>query len=157
MRVWAAVAPLLVLVGCSVPTLACTDIGSVSGISVTVLAPYAAQVDAVRLKVCWAENCQERDVELTPGSDTIDQGCSGPEPDDTCSATAVPNGTKVGFAELSELPAGPITVAATVTLDGRRVTAAEAARTAETSYPNGPQCGAGGNQAQIEIDRTGIR
>ena len=151
-----AVALLLLLAGCSVPTLACTEIGSVSGVSVTVLAPYAARVDAIRLKVCWAGKCQERDVELATGSDTIDQGCSGPDPDDTCSATAVPNGTKVGFAELSELPAGPITVAAMLTVDGRRVTVAKAARTAETTYPNGPQCGAGGNQAQIEIDRTGI-
>ena len=156
MRRW-AVTLLLLLAGCSVPTLACTEIGSASGISVTVLAPYAAQVDAVRLEVCWAGQCQERDVELAPGSDTVDQGCSGPDPDDTCSATAVPNNTLVGFAELPELPAGPITVAAVLTVDGRRVTLAEAARSAETTYPNGPQCGAGGNQAQIEIDRTGIR
>jgi hypothetical protein len=155
-RRW-AVASLLLLAGCSAPTLACTDIGSASGISVTVLAPYAAQVDAVRLEVCWAGQCSERNVELAPGSDTIDQGCSGSDPDDTCSATAVPNGTLVGFAELSELPAGPITVAATLTVDGRRVALAETARTAETTYPNGPQCGAGGNQARIEIDRTGIR
>ena len=79
--------------------------------------------------------------------------CSGPDPDDTCSATAVPNNTLVGFAEL---PAGPITVAAMLTVDGRRVTVAKAARTAETTYPNGLQCGAGGNHAKIEIDRTGI-
>ena len=156
MRRW-AVASLLLLAGCSAPTAVCTEIGSTSGISVTVLAPYAAQVDAVRLAVCWAGQCQERDVELAPGSDTVDQGRSGTDPDDTCSATAVPNNALVGFAELSELPAGPITVAAVLTVDGRRVTVAEAARSAETTYPNGPQCGPGGNQAQIEIDRTGIR
>ena len=132
MRRW-AVASLLLLAGCSAPTLACTEIGSTSGISVTVLAPYAAQVDALRLEACWAGQCQQRDVELAPGSDTIDQGCSGTDPDDTCSATAVPNNTLVGFAELSELPAGPITVAAVLTVDGRRVTLAEAARGAETT------------------------
>ncbi len=151
------VAALLLLVGCSAPTEACTEIGSVSGVSVTLLSPYAAQVDSVRLKVCWAGQCEDRDLELTAGSDTIDQGCSGPDRDDTCSATAVPDGTLVGFAELPELPAGPISVAATVTVNGRRVQLAEVARTAETTYPNGPQCAAGGNQAAIEIDHTGIR
>jgi hypothetical protein len=122
-----------------------------------VLAPYAAQVDDVRLEVCWAGQCQEREVELAPGSDTVDQGCSGPDPDDTCSATAVPNATKVGFVEVTGLPAGPITIAGTLTVDGRRVKLAEVSRTAETTYPNGPQCGAGGNQAAIEIDQSGIR
>ena len=156
MRSW-IVAWSLLIVGCSAPTEACTEIGSVSGVSVTVLAPYAARVDGVRLQVCWAGQCQDRDVELSPGSDTIDQGCSGPDPDDICSATAVPNGTLVGFAELPGLPAGPISVAATLTVDGRGVPVAEVTRTAETTYPNGPQCGAGGNQAAIEIDHTGIR
>jgi hypothetical protein len=42
-------------------------------------------------------------------------------------------------------------------VDGRRVQLAEVSRTAETTYPNGPQCGAGGNQAAIEIDQSGIR
>jgi hypothetical protein len=155
-RRW-AVAPLLLLGGCSVPTPACTEIGSVSGVSVTVLAPYAAQVDGLGLEVYWAGHCEEPEVELAPGSDTVDQGCSGPDPEDTCSATAVPNGTKVGFAEVTGLPAGPITIAGTLTVDGRRVQLAEVSRTAETTYPNGPQCGAGGNQAAIEIDQSGIR
>jgi hypothetical protein len=156
MRRW-AVAVALLLAGCSDPPPACTEIGSVSGVSVTVLAPYAAQVDAVRLKVCWAGQCQERDVDLSPGSDTVDQGCSGPDPEDTCSATAVPNGTLVGFTELTELPAGPIRIAAALTVKGKRVQLAEVSRTAETTYPNGPHCAAGGNQAAIEIDQAGIR
>ena len=156
MRRW-VVAVFLLVAGCSTPELSCTDIGSVSGISVTVLAPYAAQVDGVRLEVCWAGQCQERDVEVAPGSDTVDQGCSGPNPDDPCSATAVPNGTLVGFVELAGLPARPVTIEATLNVDGRRVRVAEVTRTAGTTYPNWPQCGAGGNQAAITIDRIGIR
>jgi hypothetical protein len=155
-RRW-AVALLLLLAGCSAPTEACTEIGSVSGIAVTVLAPYAAQVDGVRLEVCWAGQCQEREVQLAPGSDTADQGCSGTDPEDTCSATAVPNDTKVGFVEMTGLPAGAITIAGTLTVDGRRVQLAEVSQTAETTYPNGPRCGPGGNQAAIEIDQSGIR
>jgi hypothetical protein len=156
MRRW-AVAVALLLTGCSTPPAACTEIGSASGVSVTVLAPYAARIDGVRLKVCWDGECQERDVELSPGSDTVDQGCSGSDPEDTCSATAVPNGTLLGFAELTELPAGPVRIAATLSVNGKRVRVAEVSRTAETTYPNGRHCGAGGNQAVIEIDSSGIR
>jgi hypothetical protein len=148
---------LLLAPGCSAPVLACPAIGSVSGISVTVLAPYAAEVTAVRLKACWAGQCQHRDVQLAPGSDTVDQGCSGAQPDDTCSATAVPNGTLVGFAEIAELPAGPVTVAATVTVNGRPVPMAKVRRNAQITFPAGPDRGPGGNELRITIDRTGIR
>jgi hypothetical protein len=63
----------------------------------------------------------------------------------------------VGFTELTELPAGPIRIAAALTVKGKRVKLAEVRRTAEITYPNGPHCGAGGNQATIEIDEAGIR
>ena len=156
MRRW-VVAVLLLLAGCSAPPQACTEIGSVSGVSVTVLAPYAAQVDGVRLEVCWAGQCQEREVELAPGSDTVDQGCSGPDPEDICSATAVPNGTLVGFVEVPGLPAER----GHHRRDGhrRRPTGSSWPRSAGPPRPptrTGHGCGAGGNQAAIEIDRTGI-
>ena len=158
MHAWAAAASLLVLAACTAaPERACTEIGSVSGVAVTVLAPYAEQVDRVRLEVCWSGPCTEDTVELSPGSDTVDQGCSGTDPDDTCSATAVPNGTLVGFLPVPELPAGPATVRGTVTVDGRSVALAKVTRTAETTYPNGPQCGPGGNQLAVAIDQDGIR
>jgi hypothetical protein len=156
-RVWAMAASLLVLAACSPPEVACTEIGSRSGVAVTVLAPYAAQVKGVRLEVCWSGPCAEDTVELSPGSDTVDQGCSGSDPDDTCSATAVPNGTLVGFLPVTELPAGEVTVRGTVTVAGRAVTLAEVTRRAEASYPNGPQCGPGGNQLAVAIDQDGIR
>ena len=148
---------MLLMVACRPPEVACPAIGSVSGISVTVLAPYAADVDGVRLQVCWAGQCRQREVQLAPGSDTIDQGCSGQGRDDTCSATAVPNGTLVGFAEIPELPAGPISVAATVTVNDRSVRIPKVRRDAEVTFPAGPHCGPGGNQLRIEIDRAGIR
>jgi hypothetical protein len=156
-RVWAAAAVLLALTGCRTPEVACTEIGSASGVAVTVLAPYAEQVDPVRLEVCWSGPCTEDTVELSPGSDTVDQGCSGPDPDDTCSATAVPNGTLVGFLSVPELPADEVTVRGTVIVDGQPVELAEVTRTAETTYPNGPRCGPGGNQLAVTVDRAGIR
>ncbi len=157
MRVWAAAAVLVALTGCGAPEAACTEIGSASGVTVTVLAPYADQVDRVRLEVCWSGPCTEDTVALSPGSDTVDQGCSGPEPDDTCSATAVPNGTRVGFLPVPGLPAGEVTVRGTVTVDGDPVELAEVTRTAKTTYPNGPRCGPGGNQLAVTVDRDGLR
>jgi hypothetical protein len=155
-RVWAAAAVLLALTGCGTPEVPCTEIGSASGVTVTVLAPYAEQVDRVHLEVCWSGPCSEGDVELSPGRDTVDQGCSGPDPDDTCSATAVPNRTLVGFLPVPGLPAGEVRVSGTVTIPGRAVPLAEVTRTAATTYPNGPQCGPGGNQLAITIDQAGI-
>jgi hypothetical protein len=156
-RVWAAAAALLALTSCGAPEVACTEIGSASGVAVTVAAPYAEQVDRVRLEVCWSGPCAEGEVELSPGSDSVDQGCSGSDPDDTCSATAVPNGTLVGFLDVAGLPAGEVTVRGTVTADGRAVALAEVTRTAATTYPNGPQCGPGGNQLAVTVDQAGIR
>ena len=64
-------------------------------------------MDGVRLEVyCSGPDCTEDAVELMPGSDTVDQGCSGSDPDDTCSATAVPNETLVGFLGGPGLPGG---------------------------------------------------
>ena len=156
MRVWAAAALLLVLAACSPPEVACTEIASPSGVGVTVAAPYAEQVDELRLEVCWSGRCTEGTVALGPGSDTVDSGCSGPRPEDTCSATAVPNGTRVGFLP-AELPAGEVTISGTVTVGGRAETLAGLTRSAEPTYPNGPRCGPGGNQVAVTLDRTGIR
>lgn len=157
MRIWAAAAVVLALAGCSAPEAGCTEIGSVSGVGVTVLAPYAEQVDRVRLEICWSGPCIEEAIELTAGSDTVDQGCRGADPDDACSATAVPNGTLVGFLPVPELPAAEVRVSGTVTVAGRAVELAEVTRTAETIYPNGPQCGPGGNQLAVAIDQSRIR
>ena len=154
---WVAGA-LLLLTGCSSPALACTEIGAPSGVSVTVLAPYAAEVDALSLTICWTgADCVDGAVDLMPGSDTVDQGCSGTDPDDTCSATAVPDDTLVGFLDVAGLPAGPLTIEGTATASGKQRRLAEISRTAETTFPNGPQCGPGGNQLRVELDANGLR
>jgi hypothetical protein len=126
-------------------------------VSVTVLAPYAAEVDALSLTVCWAgADCVEGAVELAPGSDTVDQGCSGPAPDDACSATAVPNGTLAGFLDVAGLPAGAVTVEGSVTADGEQRSLAEITKSAETTFPNGSACPAGGNQLSLQLDADGL-
>lgn len=158
MRTWLAVAVLMMLSGCSAASVTCTEIGAPSGISVTVLAPYAAGVDALSLTVCWAgADCVDGAVDLAAGSDTVDQGCTGTEPDDTCSATAVPNGTLVGFLDVAGLPAGSVTVEGRVTVDSEQHSLAEITKTAQTTYPNGEMCPAGGNQLSVQLDADGLR
>jgi hypothetical protein len=99
-----APAALLLIVGCSPTEVACTEIGAPPGIAVTVEKAIAADVEAVRLTLCWDAKCDDYKVQLFAGSDTVDQGCDGNDPNSACSATVVPNGTKVGFAEVPGLP-----------------------------------------------------
>ena len=112
MRAFAAGAVLLLASACSAPRRAsvCTEIGASPGVGVTVEQASAAGVTALSLRVCWAGDCTDHAVELSPGSDTVDQGCEGDEPDAACSATVVPNGTLVGFVEVPGLPVGEVQI-----------------------------------------------
>jgi hypothetical protein len=147
---------LVLLTGCSGQELACTMIAAPSGIGVTVAKDIAAEVTAVRLTVCLTGDCHDHAVELSPGSISVDQGCSGTDPDSACSATAVPDGTKVGFADVPGLPAGPITISATLTRSGKRTPLKAIEVTSKTVYPNGPLCGGEGNQARVTIRADGL-
>jgi hypothetical protein len=148
---------LLLLAGCSPKEVACTEIGAPPGVAVTVDKAIAADVDDVRLTVCWDGSCNDHEVQLAPGSDTLDQGCNGSDPDSACSATAVPNGTKVGFADVSGLPPGTITISATVRRAGKQVVLPEIDVQSKPTYPNGPQCGPQGPQAQVVVGGSGLR
>jgi hypothetical protein len=156
-RAIAALATVLVLTGCSPTEIACTEIGAPPGVGVTVDKALAPKVDAVRLTVCWDGKCHDRNVSLSPGSDTVDQGCNGAGPDSACSATAVPNGTKIGFVEVPGLPAGTVMISATIRKAGKQVALPEIAAQAKPTYPNGPQCPAQGNQVQVVVEASGLR
>jgi hypothetical protein len=148
---------LLVLTGCGGPELACTMIAAPSGVGLTVAKDIAAEVTAVRLTVCHDGDCSDHPVELNPGSTSVDQGCSGTDPDSACSATAVPDGTKVGFADVAGLPIGPLTISATITRSGKRTALKAIDVTSQTVYPNGPRCGGEGNQVRVTISAAGLR
>ncbi len=135
----------------------CTMIGALPGVAVTVTAPLAARVSALSLTVCWGGACQAYPVQLSPGSDSIDQGCDGPDPEDVCSATVVPNDTQVGFAEVYNLPAGQVEIGATFTVGGRKSTLARVPVQASTTYPNGPDCDPAANQASVTVSEAGLR
>ena len=158
MRAYAAGAVLLLVTACTAPAVGgCTEIGAVPGVGVTVEKASAADVTALSLRVCWAGDCTDQQVELSPGSDTIDQGCESDEPDAACSGTVVPNGTLVGFVEVPGLPAGEVQIGATLQQGKRSTRLPEVAIQAETSYPNGPQCEPAANQAQVTIGPDGLR
>ncbi len=156
----ALLAPLLAP-GCAAPESACTMIGGLSGVSVTVDRAVAADLGALKLRVCWdltsaSPHCRDTAVELMAGSDSVDQGCEPGGPDAACSATAVPNGSKVGFVQLDALSEGPITVAGTAIIASRRQTFPVIELTASPSYPNGPDCGVGGYQAMVNVGSDGL-
>ena len=92
-----------------------------------------------------------------PGSDTVDQGCSGTEPDDTCSATAVPNGTLVGFLDVAGLPAGPVTVEGTVTAVASSAAWPRSREPPRRPIPTGRDAARGGNQLSVQLDANGLR
>ena len=147
----------LLMDGCTESSRGCTLIGSPSGIAVTVDRAVAAQLRNLQLRICWGGHCEVRAVALDPGTDSVDRGCSGSDPDSACSATAVPNGSLVGFADIAQLPIGKITVSATATLSGKRHRYPSIDRTAVQTFPNGPDCGAGGNQLHIVVGAGNLR
>jgi len=158
MRAFAAGAVLLLASACTAPgVVGCTEIGASPGVGVTVEKASAASVTALSLRVCWAGDCTGYEVELSPGSDTIDQGCESDEPDAACSATVVPNDTLVGFVEVPDLPAGEVQIGATLRQGERSTRLPEVAILAETTYPNGPKCAPVVNQAQVTIGPDGVR
>jgi hypothetical protein len=145
------------LTGCTAGPQPCTAIGSAPGVTVTVDAAAADDVTGLELTICWEDSCRDAPVELRPGSDSVDQGCDSDGPDAACSATAVPNGTLVGFADVEGLPAGPIKVRAVMIKNGAERQLPEVTVMAAVTYPNGPDCGAGANQAKITIGTKGVR
>ncbi len=143
--------------GCDSPPSACTEVGAAPGVGVTVEKAIAADVAAVQLTVCWDGDCHDHKVQLSPGSDTVDQGCNGNDPDSACSATAVPNGTKVGFADVPGLPADTVMIGATVQSAGKQRVLPKIEVQAKPTYPNGPQCGPQGTQAHVVVGASGLR
>jgi len=96
--------------------------------------------------ICWADQCQTRDVTLEVNTD----------PNGSCSASTVPTADKVGFADV-DLPTGAIMVSATIPRPGRKALHTSIDVHADTTYPNGPQCPGQGNQAKVSLYGDGFR
>jgi hypothetical protein len=140
--------------GCEPYGVACPAIAQVIGVSVNVTAEYAPAVDVLHLKACQDGMCQEADLELHPGSVSIDQGCT---PDGVCSATASPDGTKVGTLMLETLTESPMTVTASGTSPaGSALPVQNLEFRPRATYPFGEQCGKF-IVASVTLDATGLR
>lgn len=116
----------------------CPAIAQATAVSVTVPASYAPQVAALHLKACQDGTCKEDNVELRPGSASIDQGCT----DGVCSATASPDGTKLATLFLDTLTESPMTVTAAGTgPDGAALPVHTLEFRPRGEYPFGEHCG----------------
>lgn len=140
-----------------VPPTACTEIGAAPGLAVTVeRGMVQSSAPSLALTICQ-DACTEHEVSLQPGSTTVGATCSPGGPDSTCSASSSPDGTWVGFVDLSDLAAGDVRVSGTLG-DGERIRQlAEVTVRAEVTYPNGPQCPPENVQAQVQVTEDGLR
>lgn len=152
------------ITGCSsVSHVVCTEMGAPAGISVTIEAEVAQGIsDEVSLEVSWASSTEPQLIELSLYAETeaVDEGCVTQDTDDgdlgICSATMRETAGKVGFADIPELPATSVTVATKLTdLNGEPLLVETVTVTPTETFPNGPECPAGGVQASITIDAHG--
>lgn len=161
MRAFAALVGLgciaLLAAGCQ-PQTACPAIAQAQVVALTVAREYADSVKTIRLKACQDGRCTEADLELFPGSTTVDQGCGpGPDKDRPCSATATPDGTLTGMLMLDRLTESSIEVTSAGTGAGdlplpvRTLTF-----TPRVAYPYGEQCGRF-ISAGVLLDADGLR
>lgn len=120
-------------------------------------ADLAADIQSLRLKACWAEDCTEGDVQLNPGTRSVDEDCGGAY-SAVCSATMEPDGTLVGFLDIPRMPEGELQITTTA-LDRRGAPLPPSLLTAEAqmSYPNGRDCPGEAAQLSVTLDRNGIR
>ncbi|GAA1498793.1 hypothetical protein [Paeniglutamicibacter kerguelensis] len=117
---WVAAAALggaLLVPGCAgQPADACPELALLEGFPVVVEAGVApAGFDSVMVRACQGGTCHAQDVDLVPGSTSVDAGCSPAVPtsaDTACSASAVPDGTLVGYWVTGDFNPGPIDVEA---------------------------------------------
>lgn len=139
--------------GCGPGAVACPAIAQATVVSVTVTAGFAPQIGSLYLKACQDGACKEGDVELRPGSASIDQGCT---PDGVCSATASPDGTKVGMLMLDTLTESLMTVtAAGHAPDGSALPVHTLEFRPRGDYPYGVQCGKF-ITASVTLDGSGL-
>ncbi len=157
-----AVAALLVLVtGCGASTgsegHACTEIGAVSGVGLTVEQELADEVREAEIQVCWDGTCERLPLDLHPGERMIDLGCESDQPDAVCSATSTPDGTLTGFAQLDTLPAGEVQVRVyTTRQDGMQVETDRLSVATDTVFPNGEECPGEAQQLALTLGPSGL-
>ncbi|MBT2511970.1 hypothetical protein [Arthrobacter sp. ISL-30] len=141
---------------CEPEGYACPAIAMAPVVSLTIPASYAPSVKAVHLKACQEETCKEGNLELMPGTVSVDQGCE-PGPDGSCSATASPDGTLRGMLMMDALTESPINATASATAsDGNPLPVHSLTFTPKAEYPFGAHCGKF-LTAGLILDEAGLR
>lgn len=154
--------PLLALIAatasaCGAPVSGgCTQIGSSAGVSVIVEREVVVPGLTLSLRICQ-DHCVQRRVALQPGSVSVGQTCTSDDPDGSCSASASPDGTLVGFADVATLTAGEVRVAGELGSGTRPTELAEVRVRADPTYPNGRDCPSGAPQAAVRVTSSGLR
>ncbi|MET4093707.1 hypothetical protein [Arthrobacter sp. UYCu712] len=161
MRKFAAFLALAIIAlpvaGCQ-PGTACPAIAQAPLIALTVAREYAGSVKTIHLKACQDGRCLESDLELYPGSTTVDQGCEpGPYGDGACSATSSPDGTLTGMLMFEQLTVSQIEATSTGTdVGGLPLPVRTATFTPRVAYPYGQECGRF-ISAGLVLDADGLR
>ncbi|MFB0836004.1 hypothetical protein ACX8Z9_15835 [Arthrobacter halodurans] len=108
-----AVALAVLLGGCGAdsPPRECPEIALMEGFTLVVEADSVPDIppESVALQVCQENMCRESEVRLSPGSASVDLGCSGTAPDAACSASASRDGSLVGSWPTDDFFPGPLT------------------------------------------------
>jgi hypothetical protein len=155
--VLALAAAALPAAGCR-PETACPAIAPAPVVALTVAREYAGTVRTIRLRACQEGRCVESELELFPGSTTVDQGCEpGPGSDRACSATSSPDGTLTGMLMFDRLTESRIDATSSGT-DARSLPlpVRTVAFLPKVAYPYGQQCGRFVS-AGVILDAAGLR
>jgi hypothetical protein len=146
------------LASCSPQAVPCPAIAQASVVALTIPRHYADSVKSVHLQACQDGICKAGELDLQPGMKSVDQGCEpGGEPDGSCSATATPDGTKVGMLMLDVLTESRIDATATgVLTSGAAIPERNLSFTPRSAYPFGEQCGRF-LTANVILDEAGLR
>lgn len=138
--------------GCGIPGgpgMECTAAGASDGISVTVA--KGLTLSRPSLEVCDDDACRTYELQLDPGTKSVDLGCDSDEPVGSCSASASPDGTMMGFVPTEELSGQPVEVTLMSAEEQYAVTG-----TPESVYPNGPNCPGEALQLLVTLDEGGL-
>ncbi|BCW42973.1 hypothetical protein [Arthrobacter sp. StoSoilB5] len=132
----------------------CPAIAMAPVVALTIQASYVDGVKSIRMKACQDGACTEAELELFPGSVSVDQGCA---PEGVCSATSSPDGTLHGNLFLPNLTESPIDATVSGTSpSGTALPVRTLTFTPKGDYPFGEQCGRF-ITANLVLDADGLR
>ncbi|MEU3272590.1 hypothetical protein ABZ639_17250 [Saccharomonospora sp. NPDC006951] len=134
----------------------CAPIGTLVGFTVDVDPGFFAEGQGpAELTACWGGSCRDFDVSLNEATRSVDEGCTGDQPDDACSARSEPTGGYAAFVPVPELPEQPVEVTLRFWDGQRERTLPSITVTPEVPQLSGTYCGASGPQASLVVDARG--